>query len=158
MTGQLLHSIPVGRLIREMIVKVSEDQRQRVSDLKKPPSRRSKDDTLIGRIARGHREMVKSDLEALSSFPDQEPRRGPKGIADEEYREVANAILDLQRVDAKHVVVRLADEWGWVEETMRTRVKNAVKKGFLVSRGAGAEGYLPGPRLDEVSMTEKEHR
>src|ERR1700722_6050882 len=130
-SGQVLHSIPVGRLIRETIAKVAADQRQRRRQLAKssPPSgiaereldRQPGPRNPSDLLAAGGRLMAENDMRALSGFPSQPPRRGRRGRSDEEYRRIANAVLDLQKEDPKHVVLRLADQEDTHEETMRSR-------------------------------------
>lgn len=157
--GALVHSIPLGRLQREAIARSVRDRRRLARQLKKPAPKVGSEDSFLGRLARGRRLMDEETAASLEAFPATAPPRGRRGMSDEQSRQLA---LELLEMKGPHLVRQLANrEWPGEEEdkgrleTMRSRVKSLVKRGYLISRGAGAEGYLAGPKLVQQSEQEE---
>jgi hypothetical protein len=163
-TGELLKSIPMGRVLQEVTADVAvrmeelarEDLRPEKGKKKVRPQGPSFDADLL---REGMKAFKRRDLEALSSFPDGVARKRGRPVSVETHAGVARAVLALQAADkeakreSKNLVRRLAERDDVELETMRSRVKAAVTRGFLKSRGAGAQGYVPGLALDEFEST-----
>ncbi len=168
-TGELLKSIPMGRILQDVTAVVSVRMQELAKQTARRPRSRSKtkksdpNEALFQLLSEGRRAIDQRDHEALTAYPDGAPKRG-RPVSVEMHAAVARALLDLQEADrvsgreSKNLVRRLADRQVPVLdlETMRSRVKAAVLRGYLKSRGSGAEGYVPGPKLLEIdSQSEK---
>jgi len=150
-TGELLKSIPMGRILQDVTAQVAADQRTRAERLHRPAKIKT-GRPVIGTIADGTRRRDSLDRLAFEQFPTDTPRRGRRPTDDTELARLVGVLLDLQESDTRNVIKRLAKKEGGSAgpvplETMRSRVKTAIARGLLTSRGSGAQGYLPGPRL-----------
>jgi hypothetical protein len=152
-TGQLLHSIPMGRLVNEMIAWVVRWRREHSEDLSRQRPAHAPADSQLGMIAQVVRSNRDAITEGLKGFPLEPPKRGRNAVSDGENARIANAVLALQNEGTKHIVLRLKEKESRrlgrdiPLETVRTWVKRAVKREYLIGRGAGAEAYMPGPAL-----------
>lgn len=147
-SNQLLESISVPQLCNEMVARVARELSQRSRGRRqKGPTKEWPEGSIYELLARGSAEKGRREANLLRSFPKERQARGGRPSLAEQ---TARGLLAFQDEHAgRNLVLRYAESVGEDIETMRSRVKTSLRKGFLTSTARpGAEGaYLPGPEL-----------